>query len=174
MDTKFTKTRPVISIPLTNVDVFLEVLGWIVLIMLWALTIYSYQQLPDIIPAHFNLKGQVDNYEHKFIVLLLPLLPTILFVILTVLNRYPYILNYPVPITPNNAFRQYSLAARMLRYIRLAILIIFIMILLVIVQTAENQATKLGGWLFPIAMLLTFVPVMTYLILASQKKNSVG
>jgi uncharacterized membrane protein len=54
--------RPRLKLRLSKADIFFEVLGWLVLISIWFLTIINYNSLPEIIPVHFNARGEADGF----------------------------------------------------------------------------------------------------------------
>lgn len=110
------KGRPRIKIELTTTDNVIELIGWLSLLAIWVLAITSYSNLPDTIPIHYNGAGQIDRFGNKINILTLPLIATILFVGITIANRFPHIFNYPTKITEENAFSQYSNITRMNRY----------------------------------------------------------
>ena len=128
--------RPKIKIELTTTDKVLEILGWASVLAIWVLTITNYTNLPDTIPIHYNSAGQADGFGEKGNILILPLMATVLFSGLTILNRFPHIFNYPVNITTDNALRQYTHATRLIRYLKLIIVVIFGIILARAIRTA--------------------------------------
>src|ERR1700722_9506305 len=111
--------RPVIKIELTTADKMAEVIGVLVLVTFWAVTLFYYSKLPDTIPTHYNISGQADDHGSKTTILLLPVVGTILFLALTFVNRFPRSFNYPTPITAENAKSQYTTATRLLRYMKI-------------------------------------------------------
>lgn len=142
----------------------MEALGWILLLTVWAFTVMNYNNLPDIIPVHYDLSGAADRFGSKNHILALPFIATILFVASTILNRFPHVLNYPTPITKTNALMQYTNATRMIRYLKLAIVIIFGLIVFQTIQTANGQKDGLGAWFIFLVMGLIFLPIMFFLI----------
>ncbi|WP_243093645.1 DUF1648 domain-containing protein [Thermus thalpophilus] len=48
------------------------------LLLTWSLTLYAYLHLPERIPAHWNLQGEVDRYGSRLEIFLLPLVLTFL------------------------------------------------------------------------------------------------
>ena len=107
--------RPKIRIELTTADKAVEILGWFSLLAIWIFTIASYSNLPDTIPIHYNGAGKADGFGSKINMLMLPFIATILFVGMTVANKFPHVFNYPTKITEENALRQYTNATRMMR-----------------------------------------------------------
>jgi uncharacterized membrane protein len=162
--------RPKIEIGLTTSDKILEIVGWISVIFIWALTILKYPSLPESIPTHFNASGQVDDYGGRGTILFLPVLGTILFGGLTILNKYPHIFNYPVPVTEENAERQYRNAIRLIRYIKLILVLTFLAIEFMTIQTAAGKSTGLATWFLPAMLVVLFVPIAFFIFKAVKLK----
>lgn len=156
------ETRPKIKLELSPTDQVLEIVGWFTLATLWWLTLMSYFKLPDTIPTHYNLAGQADSYGSKENILALPMVGTILFVVMTVLSQYPHIFNYPTEITAENAERQYTNATRMIRYLKVAILLIFSFIVFKTLQTATGQAEGLGNWFYVFLTGVFVIPMLFF------------
>jgi uncharacterized membrane protein len=156
-------TRPRIKIELTVIDKAVEIIGWIALLTIWVLVISSYSNLPDTIPTHYNGVGKADGFGSKTIILIFPLIATIFFVGMTILNKFPYIFNYPTKITVENALRQYTSATRLLRYMKLILVTLFGIIAFKTIQGANGKSFGLGVWFLPLTMGLIFIP-LTYFI----------
>ena len=67
------------------------------------MTVANYFELPEIIPTHYNEAGEADSYGDKLNILALPIISTLLFIGLTILNKRPHLFNYPSEITKENA-----------------------------------------------------------------------
>lgn len=160
--------RPKLKLELTTFDKTLEILGWTSILAIWVLTITNYTNLPDTIPIHYNGAGQADGFGGKAAILTLPLIATVLFVGMTILNKFPHIFNYPTNITQDNALRQYTNATRMIRYLKFIIVIIFGLIAFKTIQNANGQAVGLGIWFLPLTLGLIFIP-LTYFVVKSFK-----
>jgi uncharacterized membrane protein len=159
--------RPKLKIELNKKDEILEITGWISICAIWLLTAINYQNLPDIIPIHYNSVGKADGYGDKWMIFTLPLIATILFIGLSILNRYPHMFNYPVKITADNAMKQYSIATRMIRYLKLMISLIFGLISYQTINHANGQEDGLGIWFLPLAIGLVFTPIVYFSIKSS-------
>ena len=114
-----------VKLELTTFDKVFEMLGWISMLALWILTVANYADLPGTIPTHYNLTGEADGFGDKANIMALPVVATILFVGMTILNRHPHFLNYPASITADNAVIHYIRATRLVRFLKLAIVVIF-------------------------------------------------
>ena len=156
--------RPILKISLTPVDKALEIFGWFTLAVLWCFTIYSYSKLPDIIPIHFNAHGQVNGRGSKATIFILPVIASIVFAGMTILNKYPHIFNYPANLTNENALRQYTNATSMLRYIKSIIVVIFLLIVLFTYWTAIGKTSGLGVWFVPLTFVMIACPTIYFVV----------
>mgnify|MGYP006362724823 FL=1 len=160
--------RPKITLELTIIDKTFEILGWISILAIWVLTISNYRNLPDTIPIHYNVAGQADGFGGKGNILVLSLVATILFVGLTILNKFPHFFNYSTTITKINALQQYTNATRMVRYLKFIFVVIFGLISLQTIRNVNEQTSGLGVWFVPLTLGLIFIP-LTYFVIKSFK-----
>lgn len=151
--------RPRIDLPLSTGARILEIASWLLLAVLWILTIYYYGKLPDQVPVHFNASGTPDSYGSPEAIFLLPAITSILFAGLTALNKHPEIFNYPVSITEENAAILYMQATNMIRFVKFIIILIFLVIEYKIIHTALGKMEGLGAWFLPVFLLVIFLPV---------------
>lgn len=155
--------RPRLKIPLTKADKLQEVVGWGVLVGMWLMVILNYTNLPDTIPVHYNSSGIIDGYGHKSYIWILPLVAALLFIGLTILNRFPHIFNYLTTITQENALRQYTIATRMIRYVKIILTIIIGFIVFKTIKIAFGQSQELGYYFTPLIIGLIFTPLIYYI-----------
>ena len=156
--------RPKLKLELTQADKTVEIIGWLLIFAVWGLTVINYLSLPDIIPTHYNGAGVADGFGDKWMILTLPLVATVLFVGLTILNKFPHIFNYPTEITADNALRQYTNATRLIRYLKVIIVVIFGLIAFQTIRHANGQTEGLGLWFLPMTLGLIFIPLIYFVI----------
>jgi uncharacterized membrane protein len=162
------ETRAKFNLILTSTDRMLEMAGWVVLGVLWLLSIWSFFNLPDTIPIHFNASGQADGYGEKDTIFFLPAIATIISIGITILSRYPHLFNFPFELTPENTERQYSNALKMVRFMKISLALIFTIIVFGMTQSAQGKSDGLGFWFLPFSLALTLIP-MVYFIVKSYK-----
>ncbi|MBK8041740.1 MAG: DUF1648 domain-containing protein [Haliscomenobacter sp.] len=166
--------RPKINLEQTTLDQLLEWAGWGMLIVSWGLFAKHLPQLPDVIPIHFNARGIPDGYGSKAILWALPVVATVFYSGLTILNRFPHLFNYPVRIVPENARRQYLLATRLIRYLKLSLVLVFYFLLRGAIETAAGRAPGLGAWFLPLVLGLVFIPLVVFLIQSMRARRDSG
>lgn len=160
--------RPKLKLELTKIDKAVEIMGWLLICADWTLVINTYKSLPNIIPTHYNGAGLADGFGDKSMIFTLPLVATVLFVGLTILNRFPHIFNYPTDITANNALRQYTNATRLIRYLKVIFVVIFGLISYQTIKHEDGQTGGLGVWFLPLTLGLIFIPITYFIIKLSQ------
>lgn len=165
------KGRPVLTIPLSKSDFVVEALCIIIIMGMCVYGVYIFQVLPDQIPIHFNRAGKVDKYGSKVIMWFLPILSILLYALLTWLHRIPHQYNYPVAITKENAFIQYQLATKMMRWVKLGTLGILGFAFYDVIQSAVSTNREgLNPWLFFGIILISYSPLFFYLNQSRKNK----
>ncbi len=132
----------------------------------------SYNELPAQVPVHFNASGTVDNFGNKGNIWILPILGLVTVIGLSVLNRFPHIFNYPVPVTEENAEELYQNATRMIRALTFTIAAGFFYIEYRSVNSALGNTSGLGSWFLPIFILGTGAPIVFFLVKSLRSKTS--
>ena len=109
-------------------------------------SLYTYGSLPEQIPTHFGPNGLPDRFGSKTHVFLLPILGTVLYGFMTFITRRPHQFNYLVKITTENAERQYTMATRMLRFMKVFVTLLFAFLTIRTIQIALGDTAGLGNW----------------------------
>lgn len=162
--------RPRQDIRLERIDQILEIVGIIGLALLIGLPIFFYGALPDVIPRHYNAVGQPNGYSEKGIIWALPAIGLILYLGLSLLNRYPHKFNYPQRVTKENAARQYKNATRMLRMLNCIIAGVFVYITYSTIRTALGKQNGLGDYFLPTFLALMFGTIGYFLYKLTREK----
>lgn len=163
--------RPIIQLQRNKADRTLDTLSFIVLIGIFAISIYCWYNLPAIIPIHFDAAGNPDSHGRKETLFMLPGIAVLIYIFITYLNKHPHWFNYPVKITAENAFTQYTAACRMMRILKLSIMLIFFIIMVCSYFAGSGAMSKLPVWLLPVIILLAIGPVFYYLLASSKKRQ---
>jgi hypothetical protein len=164
------KEQPVVKIKKEPIDYFLEYGALILLVAIWGFTIYHFNKLPDIIATHFDFNGNPDGFGSKYTIWLLPVILTLVYMLIYVLNRYPHKFNYLTKITEQNAYKQYKLASRMMRILLFNITILFAFITFKEIDGAYTKSSTLEWWFIPLLLGSMIIPTF-YMIIASGSKK---
>jgi uncharacterized membrane protein len=160
--------RPKIKLLPGRNELVLEMLGWALLLLLWIIAFYSLSLLPDKIPAHFDLAGNVTRYGSKHIVFMLPGLATVVLIGLSILNKYPHVFNYPIGITADNAEKQYRMATSLIRWLKLLVAGLFLILVLVMINSSQSITFSMSPWFILLIMFLFLLPIIVYFAAAKR------
>ena len=162
--------QPQVKLPRSNSDRWLEGAAWIIVTLNWLTTILAISYLPERVPTHFNIKGLADGWGSPYFILPVPMIASLLVAAMTWLNHYPHAFNYAVKITPENAFRQYTNATRLIRILNLTIAIIFLGISLMMTLSAAALIDGPGIWILPVILLLVYAPLAVFIYRSFKMK----
>jgi hypothetical protein len=130
----------------------------------------GYAQLPARIPTHFGMNGQADHFGERGSIWLLPIMASVLFGIMTKLSEFPHAFNYPYPITPGNAEREYRAAGQLLRRLKLVVVVIFSLVAGLVYRASFTAAPSLSNGLLPLTLGLSLGPLVAYLWQARRRR----
>ncbi len=162
--------RPRIKIPFDSVDLVLEAITGILLLATWVIVIVKYPEMSETIPIHYDIGGNIDGYGSKVTIFILPIISTILYVGLLILNKYPHKFNYPTKITEKNAERQYRAASKLIRFLKLSIIILFLLLSIDSIYDSGGEVSLFGIWFIPITAFSVFIPLLVYAFLYVRKR----
>lgn len=162
--------RPLHRIDMQPFDWILEGLTIVALVSFFGILLYQYRLLPDTIPTHFNSSGKPDDYGRKDAIWVLPVIALVTYAILTMVSRFPQSFNFPVNITHANAKKQYTMAIRLIRILKLIVVLIFFYIGIGTVSVARNQDQTIGLWFLPVVLGLTLLPIGIYFFLSQRSR----
>lgn len=148
--------RPKIKLPYSVNEKLLQILSFVALLGFIVLTIFAMINLPESIPTHFGVDGRADGWGGKGMLLMLPIMAIMLYVAITILERFPWTYNYAVEITEENAAYQYKLGRQALEWIKCIIIMIFFYLQWKTTQVARGLSVGLGIWFLPVSMLALF------------------
>lgn len=132
------------------------------LIGTWIVALTAYGSLPETIPSHFNLNGEIDGYSNKVTIFLLPGIATItvLFLLLITNSNNPFIQKlrkpgkYQVQLSPVAQIRVLSSTT-------LLTALLFLLIEITLVEAAKTgEIPSYFLLIFVISGLLIVVPLV--------------
>lgn len=151
-------------------DYIIEIIALVGLIVLIALPLLNYNQLPDEIPAHYNVEGEVDRYGNKLSIIFLPLVGIILYALLTFIPRFKRAFSFPVEITQENAQRQFNIAFKVLRIIKMIMVLMFMYILYSTISIASGGVDKMNPLITGVTVAGLLFVVIFYIVKAIRTK----
>lgn len=133
-------------------------LSIVILIITALYFFFSWGDIPDRVPMHYNFAGEVDRYGNKEgLIILLFLYVTVYGIITLVEYLPPAYWNIPVKLTQQNKDFIYSETKKLLITEKLAIVILFSYIAI-----AASTNYPISSWVMIITLSLVFGPIIIY------------
>ena len=162
--------KPTINPPLRSLDVFLEALAGLCFLFMLVQLALEYQDLNNMMPTHYDAKGNPDAWGSKSSLILIASVSIVLYTGLTLLNRYPQLFNFPVTITERNYIKQYQLAKSLITALKLSMMGTFFYIQFQTIRVARDLQVGLGNYFVTLVIIGSFVPIIIYFITAIRNK----
>lgn len=122
--------------------------------------IIQWDRLPEEIPAHFGFSGEVDRWGSRFELFLLPGIAAVMWIGLTVLEKYPHVYNY-INFTVDNAGTQYRYGALFMNITKNLSTLLLVSAMWDMIRIALGDADSLNPYLF-FGLLGTLFAVMAF------------
>ena len=112
------------------VYLIMNIIGVLALLGSTLFVIIMWSQIPDQIPTHYNFVGEADGYGGKGSLIFMMVLAWFMFILITVMIRFPNTWNMPVKVTAENKARLYSITRAMLEVIKMLASLLFAVMLI--------------------------------------------
>ncbi|MGM9920141.1 MAG: DUF1648 domain-containing protein [Bhargavaea sp.] len=156
--------RPKLDIPKTGLE---RIMDWAAILLFAAGTgylIWIWGDLPAEVPAHFNGAGEVDRWGSKWELVMLPIIAGLLWIGMTVLEKYPEKHNYMAELNERNIEFQYRNSRMMLNVLKNLVVLGFIYLSYLSTQVALGEEDSLGIGFLPFFLVLMFAPMIIFMI----------
>ena len=100
--------RPQIHIEKTMLGKLANSIGIASIVAMILYIALNWSALPDDVPIHFNAAGEVDRWDSKWSMLILPIISIALYIFMEVIEKRPHTHNYPARLTEQNAAQFYK------------------------------------------------------------------
>ncbi|NIK77857.1 putative membrane protein [Paenibacillus castaneae] len=168
------ETRPVLVIPKSSTEKWLDYLSLVILLYSIIYLILKWSNLPQTIPIHFNVSGEADGWGSKTTLIILPLFTLATYTGLNLLRKIkPDNFNYPVTITKQNAPFIYKTTFIMLSWVKLELVAMLGYVHWSFIQNAAGLSSGLGIWLLPVTLIIFFSTIVHFILKIKKYARSV-
>jgi len=147
--------------PRSRAQWFFEGLSLLLVISMFAMVAVHWSQFPDRVPTHFYISGKPNGWRGKGFLLILPCTAAVVWISLTVAQRYQRLINIPFTIDRDSPEIQIVLRDMMIAE-KTTMAILFAWLMRGMVRTALGRAEGLGQAFLPLALVLIFAPLVMY------------
>ena len=122
------------------------------------------ERLPARIPTHFDAAGNPNGWGTPTMLLLLPAVAVFIYLLFTVVTRFPSAFNYPVRVTTQNRSQLQALALDMIAWLKVELVCLFTWIQWATIEGARHPRQGLPGLLMPIALVAVFATIAWHIV----------
>ncbi len=144
-------------------DRIVETVAALILVASIVITAMAYSGLPEVIPTHYNLSGEVDGWGSKCTLIIFAVINIIMYVTMTFLQTKPAIYSFPVAITDENRDSLYALGVKCIRWVKLIVLATFTYLNYSTIEVANGRIGGLSGWYMTISVLFLITVIIYYI-----------
>jgi hypothetical protein len=126
--------------------------------------LFGSDHLPERIPLQFDATGHPTAWGSPAILVLLPAITLIIYLLFTVVTRFPGAFNYPVRVTSFNRRRMENLALDMMAWLKVEIVVLLTWMQWVTVEVARNPNRYLPA-MTPAVLVAVFATVSVYIVM---------
>ncbi|MDF2607352.1 MAG: hypothetical protein K0S34_1547 [Bacillales bacterium] len=161
--------RPIIKIKKTMFEVILNTISIASFICILIYLKLSWSDIPETVPMHFDSTGKVDNYGAKEFIFILPMVGAILWIMLTILEKFPHTYNY-INLTSENIEKQYKNGSMMINILKNEISIFFTYLTWNTVNIAISKNVSLNNYFLLIFLTTIFGSIAVFFIRSIRLK----
>ena len=140
----------------------LLVLGLHIAITVRAL--FGSDHLPERIPIRFDAAGHAIGWGSPAMLIMLPAISLIIYLLFTVVTRFPGAFNYPVQVTTLNRLRMENLARDMMAWLKVEIVGLLTWMQWVTVAVARDPERSVPA-MTPAALVIVFATVSVFIVM---------
>ena len=143
----------------TKIDWIIEI---VCLLLLGGITLYlilNWSFMPDKIPMHYNIAGEIDRWGKKTEIIFIPVVSWLLYGFITLMEQFPKTWNTGVQVTEENAPRVYRVLKSMVKTTKLFMVIMFFYITI-----CSITAQSMSPWALLIEMVVIFGNLIYWMV----------
>ena len=159
--------RPQIHIEKTMFEKIANIIGMASIVAMILYIALNWSALPDDVPIHFNVTGEVDRWGSKWMMLFLPIITIALHLFMEVIEKRPDTHNYPARLTEQNAAQFYKESCQTLNLTKNIVTIMLVYIAIRSVLVALEKVQGLG-----IAVMGIFIFILGFVIIRGMIRMS--
>jgi hypothetical protein len=129
----------------------LELIGILALVVLFWMAwsaLYGVNPLPDRVATHFDAAGNANGWGSPKGLLLFPLMAAVLYLLMSLVTRFPTSFHYPVRVTPRTVILLQEVTLDMIAWLKTELACLFAVLEWAFVRSARTD----DGHLFPLIL----------------------
>jgi uncharacterized membrane protein len=136
----------------------------VLLVFITARALYGPVRLPERIPTHFNAAGQADGWGSPAMLLVFPGFAVAIYLLMSLVSRFPAAFNFPVRVTPLNRQRLEELALSMIAWLKAEVVVFFTWIAWSVIAAVRRPDQHLSPVSMPVVLVAIFATCIIHIV----------
>ena len=141
------------------VDNIIDIICWGLALCIPIYLIICWKNIPNEIPMHYDLMGNVDRWGNKTELIILPIMTFLMCSFISVIELFPQVWNTGVKITEENKERVYRILKNMVKTLKLVVIADFSFMTIY-----SLMGKNLPIWFSPVFLTLVFGDLIFWLV----------
>ena len=143
---------------------FAALAGLVVLFAITAWAFFGPNPLSARIAIHFGFDGRPNRWGSSAMLWFQPAVAAFIYVLMTVVSRFPASFNFPVRVTPRTRPKLEALALQMIVWLKAELMILLSWVQWATIRSARDSALSLSPWFVPIFLAAIWVTIGCYVV----------
>ena len=156
----------------TKVGIILEIISFLALLTYLIFVISEWSGVPQIIPDHFDWAGKPDSWGSKGILPPMLYVALFIYILLSVLSRYPGAINFPVPVHGDKSEAHLRLRFSLILWIKAELVLIASFIGIQGIRVALGEAQGLGSHFLPLILVILLSTAAIFIYRAAKLESA--
>ena len=152
----------------TKIEIILEIISVLALLTFFIFTYSNWPGVPERIPDHFNMSGMPDSWGVKGKIPIMIYVTVFVFILFSIISRFPRMINFPIPIKENNLKSHLQLRFSLIMWTKAELVIITSYLGIQAIRVSLSQAEGLGAYIVPIILLVIIGTAVIFIYRASR------
>lgn len=150
---------------------FLSLAALAALVFITINAFYGPHPLPGRIPTHFDAAGNANGWGSPRSLLFFLIFSVAMYLLLTVISRFPSLFNYPVKVNETNRAQLEHLAQSLLSWSKAEVLLFFVWMEFAMVQAARYPDRGLKPFPVEIFVVTVFATILGHVVAMYRARN---
>jgi uncharacterized membrane protein len=121
-------------------------------------------RLPERMPTHFDVAGNPNGWGSPSGIILIPIIASGVYLLMSVVARFPASFNYPVRVTPQTLPRLQAITLDMITWIKAEMACLFAALQWAIIQAARSSNGQIFPKILPFFLIVVFGTVAGHIV----------
>lgn len=136
----------------------IEIITLLVLVAMIITVVTLFRKMPDVVPIHYNISGQIDGWGSKYVLLISPIIGVVICVGFFILLRVPRIWNMPFEPNENSKYKLYKSTRSLIGFLNLDFSLVFFYI-----SYTTISVQKMSPLFIPVELVVIFGTLLYFL-----------